>query len=450
MGLILRKYQRIARSYAKRFDHPALFLDKRLGKSIVALRGIGRREILTGGTKILIVSPYSALLGWKKELFREGISSQNLLEITGSRRERADLLSSDGNVLLINTDGYRAIPEIAYINFTHLIFDESTLIKNPTTKLTKFYCSHFRNVKHRFILSGDPMPESMLDLYSQLQFLDPDILKVKNWFAFRSMFFKRDYFDPYKYHCTANGYRLLNKLSKDRLFFLSRKDVKLGGIEIKEKREFELSKRATKTYKKLLRDLILMIDEKIIRGFSFHVEIFHVIRRLFGGMVDGKLIDTGKYNLLKHIINYELPKEQLVIWAEYIEELKLIQKILKDLKKSSALIYGDVAVQNREKIINNFNKKQLDVLVCQPCAVKYGSDFSQADTQIYWSTPISHLNRSQSKDRIISTKKDSTLTIDFICKDTIEEDIYNKVMKKATNQELSVNILKRGSLLYEK
>ena len=80
----LRLYQKQALSYINRVKHPALFLEMRLGKTLIVVRWIkSHPEIKT----ILVVSPYSAFYGWKRELRLEGEPVP--IELTGTWEQRS-------------------------------------------------------------------------------------------------------------------------------------------------------------------------------------------------------------------------------------------------------------------------------------------------------------------------------------------------------------------------
>ena len=161
----LRLYQRVMLQYCLSVQNPALFVQMRLGKTLVTIRSIRIRQ----GRKILIVAPYSALYSWSIELELE--QEQNTIELYGSRNERLQVLDDQyatGKWFLLNKEGHRILPEIADFSFDIVVIDESTFIKAPYStrkgsQVTRFYCQNFRDAMHRYILTGTPAPESELD-----------------------------------------------------------------------------------------------------------------------------------------------------------------------------------------------------------------------------------------------------------------------------------------------
>ena len=72
------------------------------------------------------------------------------------------------------------------LNFVAL--DESTTIKNRSAKRTKNILG-LRNCRHiRRILTGSPITKSPLDLFTQCQFLSPELLGFSSYLAFRNRY----------------------------------------------------------------------------------------------------------------------------------------------------------------------------------------------------------------------------------------------------------------------
>ena len=69
-----------------------------------------------------------------------------------------------------------------------MIIDESTTIKNPQAKRTKNILALAKESKYRRILTGSPVTQSPMDLWSQMDFLDPEILGQSSFYAFRTKY----------------------------------------------------------------------------------------------------------------------------------------------------------------------------------------------------------------------------------------------------------------------
>lgn len=457
----LRVYQRNALYYSLKNAHSALFLEMRLGKSIITLRNIAIRTRDCTHYRVLIVAPYSALYGWRKELELEGFTSADIVQLTGTKQKRSAIffasLSLFVKYFLINKEGWRALPEIANIDWDFMVVDESTFLKSPPrvsgrTKAdgtSKFFTENFRNVKHRFILTGTPMPESEMDIYMQLKFLDPSILPYKNFWEFRNDCFTQ--YEPHEYAIKEKSKKYMqNKLAK-HCFFLTCKEVNLGGRKIYMQRYVKFTSGIRKIYDNLMNDFILENDSGDVLGTAeFTVAKFIWARRLCGGFVR-QLKNEKKFDLIFDakgkevfsLLSSELKGKQVVIWCEFTKEIMHLKRILRSEGIACAAIFGSVSIADREKRMNLFYENELQVLICQSKCYQYGTDLSCADTEIYYSSPLGLETRLQSEARLNAVDKNSILIIDLLVEDTIEEDIYESLIRKESRQEMWRRIVQR-------
>ena len=66
--------------------------------------------------------------------------------------------------------------------------DESTTIKNHSAQRTKNILKLSKHSKYRRIMTGSPVTKSPLDLFSQVQFLDPWLLDQQSYYSFRARY----------------------------------------------------------------------------------------------------------------------------------------------------------------------------------------------------------------------------------------------------------------------
>jgi len=445
MKKVLRNYQKRMLLYCLKTRHPALFVQMRLGKTIVTIRSLNLRRT----KRNLIVAPYSALYGWKLELLGENQDINSIVELYGKRDERINLLqemykNGKGKWFLLNKEGHLLIPEIASYYFDAIIIDESTFIKSPYStkkgcKATRFYCENFRDTIYRYILTGTPAPEGELDYFCQLKFLDKTIWDTDNYWEFKYRWFGTINFIDY---LSPEGSRYLSSTLAKNCFFLSRHDVKLGGEKIYEKRIVQLTPKVRKIYNKIEKEFVLeYLGSKQDTIFATTKYIW--LRRLCGGFADLEFISYSKLKELEEILLTELKREQVIIIAKHVNEVKKITKYL-GKKFRIGMIYGGIDKRKRPEIYQSFQDHKLDLIVAQGETIKHGVNLSAADTIIFYTTPDGGETREQLEDRIVNTAtNDSSLIIDLICEDTIEEDVIKNLNRKKSRQEMMKDIVQR-------
>ena len=447
----LRPYQIEMLKYTMGVQHPALFVDMRLGKSIVTVRRI---KMYKKCTEILIVCPYSAIQGWKDTLEDEGEVLAACIVGTGPQRRRAYALSktyTDDSFVkgrrwyITNKEGFFGFKEIKDLLWHVTVLDESRFIANDNNAATTYYCNNFRHVDHRWVLTGTPAPESELEYYNQLRFLDPTILNYSSWYKFRNACFTQPIdccgqHDPW--YIRSKGKKFLTEKLAEHTYHLMRTDVDMGGEKIYQVRNLHMPKRMRKIYKTAEEEFILEYDDKCEKTV-WAMTKFLWLRRICGGILDGQPMWPGKMELLLKMLGSEFYGEQMIIWCQFIDELKYVKTILDVNGYDSEKVHGDVKPKERDEIGKRFLKKDFQILVAQPECYKFGKDLSSASVMVYYSSPLGLETRSQTEDRIIDVaNKNSVLILDLIVEDSIDEDIYKAVKKKARRNVLMANLIK--------
>lgn len=413
--------------------YSALFMQQRLGKIIVTLRDIERNKV----DKILIIAPYETFNGWINDLTAEHEIQYGLTIVEGTAKKRNELLFDKSKYFMINTQGTKVVPEIAGIGWNAVILDESTTIKDPRTGFSKFMVRNFRNVLYRYILTGLPDPEDILNYFQQLQFLDPTIFGCKDYWHFRNKYFKKDGFN---YELTEGGTNFVKRQLAQHCFFLQRKEAGVGGDKIYEKILINQTPKLNKIFRTVEKELLLEVDGKEIRSTSYKPVAFYYLSGLCGGFAGKELVFTRKIKKLKELLEGRFKDQPIIIWAIYIQELILI----KDNIDGVHLIYGGIKQKVRRELQRAFQEGNVNRLAINPTCVKYGTDYSRANTQIRYSRSSSLEVNEQSTDRLVDTgTHDDTLTIDLLVRDSIDEDIYMSIINKENYHKMWKRIIKR-------
>lgn len=437
----LRDYQVKALRYCKSVQHPALFMDMRLGKTLISLRAI-KLYPLEEKRKILIVAPLSSFLSWKKELLSEKFN--DFVFLHGSKKQRLQMLEEDHAVYVTNYEVIRPLKnELRKVNWNVVILDESTKIKNNSSNVGKYFTKNFRNVDHRFVLTGTPEPEKELDIINQLVFLD------------KSIIFGKDYWQFIKGCCTRVKFTTrirphirneFNKSLAKHCFFLKRSDVGVEQQRFISTQSCFLPPAIAKVYANVLKTMTLELDGITERAF-FSMQRFEWCMRLASGFDNhGKLISRHKIDLLLEVLETQCENEPAIIWATRLHEIYTIEAELKAAKYKCHAITGEHKQSVRESKILDFMSGNIDILVINPEIMKYGADLTRAKNTIYFSLPLSNETFSQSRDRTV--KVGSTVELNetyLIAADTIDEDILSGLENKTSRSDFFRLMIKKFS-----
>ncbi|MCK6512782.1 DEAD/DEAH box helicase [Myxococcota bacterium] len=162
--------------------------DMGLGKTIQTLAML--QHHLSQTTKAsekkpsLLICPMSVLDNWQREAIRFTPKLRTMLHHGASRQTGSELQRALKKTdLVISTYGtlLRDIESLSKIAWRVVILDEAQAIKNHQTKTSRAAAS--LEAQQRISLTGTPVENHVFDLWSQMQFLNPGLLKDRAWFS---------------------------------------------------------------------------------------------------------------------------------------------------------------------------------------------------------------------------------------------------------------------------
>ncbi len=428
--------QRPQFSYAMDVQHPALFVEMRLGKTLPTIRRSQMYVPLEGGRlRVLVVAPSSALGSWENQLSTEG--RIDWVYLIGTKKQRLTLLAEDHGWNLLNKEGHLALPEIADVPWDCVVLDESTFIKNPKAKVTKFFLQNFRKVPHRWALTGLPNPESDLEFWTQIAWLDGRAFGCKSFWQFRARHFEQHWMKS-GWQPKAGTQSFIRKEVGKRACVLRRKDVGIDLPKVYETREFDLPKKLRKAYDQAEEEFILSYEGKEQSTLSALAKNTW-LWRMCGGIVDEELVWEDKIREVVYFAKQELAREQIVVWFVFNLELKAVYKAVKAEGISCQFMRGSTPIRKRHKIVADFQEGKIRVLLLQEKIAQTGMDLSASDTNIIYSSPPGLWARRQIEDRTLNPlKPKSVLFIDLAVKDSVDMDLRKAILEKDARSDLTL------------
>lgn len=413
-------HQERALEYCRTRNNAALFMEMRLGKTLVSLRAMKEKKV----EKLLVVAPLSTLPNWEEEAKEEGFLTFFL--VAAALHEPLPYLQMERGTYLINHDGLWARPGIAELDWDGVILDESTRIKNPKSHLTKLMAKSFRGCPHRMILSGLPNPEHEMEFFCQFFFCFGGFLGYRNYWYLR-----KDYYINF-----LNGEWLPKKGTRkairdevhDKAFILSRKAADFKKQKVYQRRYVQMNPKQRDLYQEVKRFFRYKDNETLFTIVRYQWE-FQVAS---GIGPDGDIISLSKYDELVQLLEEDLRDEKVVVFFRMNRELDLATKILDGKGYWVLVLTGNTAVDVRKATQDAFNKSSVRVILLVQVKIgKFGLNLSGASTAIFFSNPLGLEERNQCEDRIVNmAKDDSLLYIDLVTQNTIDEDISRALVDK--------------------
>jgi SNF2 family DNA or RNA helicase len=431
----------------------ALFLEMRVGKTKVILDDWSEK-IASGEVKNLcVIAPASVYRLWETAL--EDDVSDALLDKcaiytwVSSKREKPDafLQHRGPRVLLMNTEALSTVETArelcsAFLDRpTMLVVDESTSIKNIKAKRTQFIIHMAHKAPFRRILSGLPTPRSPLDLYSQMRFLNKEILGFPSYESFcdRYAITKRTTFNG-KLKKPINivvGFRNQEELSEKIAPFSFRAklsecaDLPPNQYTI---REVEMTKEQVRIYRDLKLSAIAELSGKDrITAPIVITQMLRLHQVLMGRGVGNEIhnIPEKRTDALIDLLNET--EEKAIIFCSYdADVLKIAAALKKEFGTNSVARFWGGNRSTRDDEEKQFKTNpECRFMVATAAAGGFGHAWDVASITVFYSTTDNLEHRMQAEARQLSVDKNKPmLYVDLIVRGTIEEKILMALRKK--------------------
>lgn len=372
----------------------------------------------------LLVMPTSLIYNWEMEAAKF-TPSLRVFIYTGTNRDKNVEQFQDYDLVLTSYGIVRLDVDILKkYYFNYVILDESQAIKNPDSNIAQ--AVQELNSKFRLILTGTPLENSTLDLWSQMSFINPGLLGSQS-------FFKNEFVQPIEKKGDLGKTAKLYSIIKP---FILRRQKWQVAKELPEKVEnvqycamTEEQEACYEEAKSFYRNEILnLIETKginksqmlLLQGLTKLRQIANHPR-----MVDEKYKDgSGKLEDTMHMmLNAISEGHKILVFSQFVKHLSLLREELE--KKNIAFAYLDGSTKNRKEQVERFqNDDSLRLFLISLRAGGVGLNLTKADYVFimdpWWNPAI----EQQAIDRAHRIGQENRVfTYKFISRNTVEEKI---------------------------
>ena len=423
----LREYQKIGYNWFKTLDYLGfggiLGDEMGLGKTIQAITFI----LSNKGSKTLIVAPTSLIYNWISELEKFAPSLKavavNGLKVTReeiiNNIENYDVIITTYNLLKRDSENYKAL------EFDYCILDEAQNIKNPNSQ--NAIAVKEIVAKTKFALSGTPIENSLMDLWSIFDFIMPGYLYEEKRFSVR-------------YHKKLKEspeiLEDLNRLIKPFILRRRKKDVlKELPDKIEKPLIVDLEQEQKKVYKTYANHALELIENKV-RSDEFKnskIEILSYITKLRQICLDPTVLmndysgGSAKIEALVELLHKSIEEgHRVLVFSQFTSVLKNIQKRFVAEKITFSYLDGSVPSEKRMNLVKSFNEGENSVFLISLKAGGTGLNLTSADVVVHFDPWWNPAVEDQATDRAHRIgQKHVVEVIKIIAKGTIEEKILS-------------------------
>ncbi|MEM7147795.1 MAG: DEAD/DEAH box helicase [Verrucomicrobiota bacterium] len=330
--------------------------DMGLGKTVQSLTWLlWLREHMEVQKPSLVVCPKSVLDVWKGEVSK--FAPEMRIQVLRNKTELDAKLLEDGEIdlLVVNYSQLRVCEEVLKeISWLAIILDEGQQIKNPDSKAAKV--ARQLQGENRLVLTGTPIENRLLDIWSLMAFAMPGVLGNRKYF--------RDRFDRRK--DPESHMRLAARLRP----FLLRRAKSQVAVDLPPKTEEDVLCKMEGVQEELYQAELERI-QKMLLGYrseqAFNKDRFVVLQGLMRlrqicchpGLIDPKHAEeeSAKMTALFYLLD-QLKEEghKVLVFSQFVTMLDIIRNKLEEEDRPFNYLTGQT--KNRQEVIEEFQRRK--------------------------------------------------------------------------------------------
>ena len=423
-----------------------------LGKTIQAISTAILKKEVFNFKRTLVVCPASVKHQWKNEVLK--FSNENAIVVEGNPEDRNKVYLNDASFFhIINYETIlRDLPFINKSGYDLVILDEAQKIKNYETKTANAVKAIEK--KHALVITGTPLENKLLDLYSIVQFLDQKFLTPQWEFSYQHCIFDTNHKNK------IVGYYNLQHL-KNRLGSILIRREKQAVFEqlpnvIQKDIFVSLSDEQANLHASFGRGIASILGKKFKTAYDWQ-KLMHLLTNMRMVCDSSYLIDkethfSPKLIELKDILIEKLDikntNKKVIIFSEWVTMLELIGNMLKKEGLTFTTLTGKVPVNKRGALIKEFEENPDCCVFLSSESGGAGLNLQVADTVINFELPWNPAKKNQRIGRIdrIGQQKQKLYVFNLLSYNSIEMKIAGGLLLK---QNLFEGVLHADSLTDE-
>jgi len=457
-----------------------------LGKTAQAIRAL--KKLQDNGEAVfpaLIVCPNTLKKNWARE-FTKWWPSVKTQVIKGTAAQRKKQFESDADVYIINWEslrshsrlsGYGSIAlvhcpacggqnstisetrcevhkrELNFIDFKAVIADEIHRSKDPKSKQSRALWSATGDAPIRFALTGTPIANNVVDLWSILHWLSPQDWPSKTKWIDRMIDVMLNAFGGMmvigvKPHMQDEFYKTVNPHMRRML-----KKVVLPWLPpvMNERRDVEMSTKQKKAYEQMRDTMIAELESgDAVTAPSILTQTTRLVQfaNAYATMETDE--STGEMKtiltepsckvdaLMDDISNGDFGDDSVAVCAVSRQLIELLSAALTKAKIKHGLITGSQTEDERQQAVDDFQAGKIKWILFTAQAGGVGITLTTARRLVMLQRPWSLVDHRQALDRVHrigSEIHDSILIMDYVTEGTIEERVLQVLETKSDNFE---------------
>ncbi|MFY9403399.1 MAG: DEAD/DEAH box helicase [Defluviitoga tunisiensis] len=447
------QYQQYAIDFLLQHEQAGLFLDMGLGKTVITLTALKQLKKKGEIDKTLVVAPKIVAENvWKQEPKKwDHLQDLSFSYILGSPKKREKALKVKADIYVITRDNIAWLVELLRNNwfFDTLVLDELSSFKNHQSKRFRKLREIRPYVSRVIGLTGTPIPNGYMDLWSEMYLLDIGKRLGKYITEYRrNYFYALNRWSFIEYKLMPGADKTIEQKISDICLSMKAKDY----LNLKEPQvidvNVELSSKEMKAYKEMEKEAVLAIDEEVITATSAGIAVNKLLQLANGAIYtkdqkDYKIIHNRKLEALEELIEQAAGENVIVYYTYQHDKERILQK------------FPEARILKTEKDVEDWNAGKIKMLVAHPASAGHGLNLQDGGSIAIWFG----LNWSlelyqQANARLHRQGQKNTVRIyRIIAENTVDNRVLEVLNGKNMRQEelleqLRAEVTQRSEIIY--
>lgn len=441
MRYVAHEYQKYAEEFI--LKHPAcgLMLDMGLGKTVITLTAIYNLMYdYFDVAKVLVIAPLRVAQDtWSKECEKwEHLKGLRIKKVLGTEKERRMALARKADIYIINRENVEWLCTSYKLDFDMVVIDELSSFKSPTAKRFKSLRKVRPQVKRIVGLTGTPAPNSLLDLWSEINLLDMGQRLGRFIGSYRNEYFlpnKRNQQVIFSYKLRDGAEELIYNKISDICVSMKACDYLKMPDRIDNFVEVQMSEKEEALYKKLESEMLLPFADGDIDAVNAAALSNKLLQMANGAVYDEfkavKIIHSKKIEALEDLIEAANGKPVLIFYAYKHDKERISEKF-----KVTAILTSED--------ISKWNNGEISIAIAHPASTGHGLNLQAGGSTVIWFGLTWSLELYQQANARLwrQGQKETVVIHHIVSKGTIDEQVMKALQKKQTGQDALINAVK--------
>lgn len=421
-------------------------------------------------SRTLIISPVATLYNWAREFAENAPEkvAQSCRVLTGPIKKRiAELKNEDFKIFITNPEGLDSsqfAESLLHFNFKNIVIDEAHRFKSHDSKRLKKLLWITDKAENRLILTGTPILNSYLDLWSQMRILDKGKTFGTNFYVYRERYFidvNRGWQGQQGYFPLWKPKPMIKEEISGLIAAASSRVTKAECLDlppvIYETRGVPLSDEQRIAYETMEEEMIAELNSGVAIASNALTRCLRMLQILSGYLpIEAESGEqqavTFKSNprltALSDLLEDLCPNHKVIVWCTFKQNYRSIKELCEELKIEFAELTGET--KDRESECARFRTdEKCRVMIANPQAGGIGINLVEANYAIYYSRNYSLGDRLQSEARNHrqgSQIHEKITVIDIVAQGTLDDDVLSALKEK---EDFGNGILRRLEKKYK-